>query len=275
MNFPRVKKTLKSLKDLPFPDKVQIGILIAIFLQAFLLFYQIYTLSNHFKIQQRPIVGVSNIESVVLGNKILQSEIEENDELLIKIIFKNIGESPAFVNYLKIKVFYGYFLKNNEKPCFHTHALYGSVLKKSSYPLGEEVPIESSEFFKNSVLNPNQTTEYITMDDAKKLMDRIRSYTTNREAPIFIECEVSYSDILKSDHYWYNCVYELQWPAAKHITIFSNLSISNADDHPIHLTYGQLLEKVAKRQKVKPVMDAIIKGAEDLSKIVNFDCVNQ
>jgi len=270
-----IKKVFKNLKDLSIPVKVQICILIAIFLQVVVLTFQTCTMSNHFKIQQRPIVGVSEIESVVLGNKTLQSEIEKDDELLIKIIFKNIGESPAFVNYLKIKVFYGYFLKNNEKLCFHTHALYGSVLKRSSYSLGEEVPIESSEFFKNSVLYPNQTTEYTTMDDAKKLMDRIRSYTTSREAPIFIECEVSYSDILKSDHYWYNCVYELQWPAAKHITILSNLRISNADDHPIHLTYGQLLELVAERQKVKPVMDAIIKGTEDLSKIVNFDCVNQ
>lgn len=276
MNCYRLKKILKSLKDSSTSDKVQIFILIAIFIQAFTLIWQTKTLDDQFKIQQRPVVGVSDIKRNVLGNKTLQSEIGQGDELLINVIFKNIGESVAFVKYIKVKIFYGYFYGDKENPCFKLVSLYG---KNSNnvvrFNISKEVPIESDVFFIDSVLLPNQTTDCSTMVDAKQLMSQIRAFTTSREAPIFIECEVSYTGIDVSKQYWYNCQYDLQWVAAKHITIYSNLIKSNADKKPIHLTSGELLKKVAERQKAKKVIDALKEGGNALKKIFNCDGVNQ
>lgn len=276
MSYDWFKKMLKSLKDSRISDKVQIGILIVIFIQAAGLIWQTYTLNDHFKIQQRPVVGVSDIKRQVLGNKTLQSEIGGGDELLINVIFKNIGESPAFVNYFKVKIFYGYFYGDKENPCFQLVSLYGKNSDSVAvFDLSKEVPIESGVFFIDSVLLPNQTTDCSTMVDAKQLMGQIRSFTTSREAPIFIECEASYTGIDTSEQYWYNCLYELQWVAAKHITIYSNLIKSNADKKPIHLTSGRLLEIVAERQKAETVINALKEGGNTLKKIINCDGVNQ
>ncbi|MDO9528348.1 MAG: hypothetical protein Q7J27_04220 [Syntrophales bacterium] len=239
-------------------DNVQIGILIVIAAQVGVLIWQTGTLKDHFKIQQRPFVGVSEIRSVVLGDNTLQSEIGGSDELLITVVFKNIGKSCAFVKYIKVKMFYGYFHGDKKKPSFRIVSLFGKT-SKSSTPVSnvnKEVPIESIVCFKDSVLFPNQTTDSSTMVDAKQLMDQIRAFTSSREAPIFIECEVSYTDIDKSEQCWYNCLYELQWVAAKHITIYSNLIRSNVDNKPIHLTYRNFFNLVAQRQKVKPAIDA-------------------
>jgi len=261
MSYYRLLKRLESLKKWLKTDKVQVGILIAIFFQGGVLLWQTNTIRTHFKIQQRPIVGVLDVEPIVLGNRNLQSEIESEDEFIISVIFKNIGKSPAFVNYLKVKIFYGFFLGTKEKPCFRIGSMTGQGTKQSAI-LSEEVGVRNVEFFKDSILFPNQTTAYTTMVDAKKLMENIRFYTASREAPIYIECEVSYSPINKSKKYWYNCSYELQWPLAKRITIYSHINKSNAKPEPIHLTYFELLSAVAQRQKVKPVIDALTSGKD-------------
>ncbi|NQT68394.1 MAG: hypothetical protein HQ552_02310 [Desulfobacteraceae bacterium] len=274
MSYYWLKKRLENLKKSPTSDKVQTGILIAIFLQAFVLIIQTCSISNHFKIQQRPIVGISEIQPVVLSNNDLQNEIVAGDEFLINVISKNIGESPAFVKYIKVKIFYGYFFKNQEKLHFCTTDLLGESHKYGSFLMDQEVPSVNNVIFKESVLFPNQTTKYTTMVDAKKLLERIRSYTTLREAPIFIEYEANYFSMDKRDQYWYNGLYELQWPKAKHITIYSHLIKSNAEDKPIHLTNALLLEVVAERQRVKTVVNALSQGGKNLNKIVTFDCSN-
>jgi len=275
MSFCWIKKKLKIFKDRPISDWIQIGILSAIFVQAFFLMSQTNSLKDHFKIQQRPIVGVSEIKPVVLGDRILQSEIVGEDELLIHVIFKNIGVSPAFIRYLKVKIYYGYFFGNKENPSFGIRDLCGGTLKKNSFLPHKEVSTKNVEFSNEVVLFPNQTTEYTTMVAARELMDQIREYTTSREAPILIECEASYTDINKSDQYWHNCIYELQWPLAKHITIYSSLIKSNADDKPIHLTNGQLYTLVAHRQNVESVIDASKPSGKEVDQITNSGSANR
>lgn len=290
MSYYWLKKRLQRLKGFRVSDAVQICILIAIAFQAYFLLKQtsairqqtsamekqLSAMKDHFRIQQRPIVGVSDIRPEVLVDRTLQNEIVPGDELLIHVVFKNIGESPAFIHYLKVKIYCGYFLKNeNGSPCFVIHDLCGGGPKEETISLSEELPSENVTFLKDSVLFPNQTTEYTTMTDAKKLMDRIRAYTSSWEAPIIIECEASYTDIDRKEQYWHNCAYELQWPAAKHITIYSMLRKSNAENKSIHLTYGDVMKLVAKRQRIKNVVDTLEKGGNDLNRVINCEGIDK
>jgi hypothetical protein len=248
-------------------EYIQIAIFVAIFFQGLFLYHQTQTLKEHFQIQQRPVLVVSDIESKVLSEGNLQSKIVDTDEFIINVAFKNIGQSPAFVEYVKVKIFYGYFFKNGDEVRFRINGMAGG---KQSTPLisyAEEVPLGSLILFNNSIFSPNQQETYSTMVDAKELMDNIRLYTTSREAPIFIECEMKYSSsINKTDTYWYNCIYELQWPLAKHITIYSLLKESNSKDKPLHLTLAALIKAVAERQKVDSVTKALNKGGEVLKE---------
>jgi len=202
-----IKKRLQGLKGFCTSNSqllvliVQIFVLIVIAVQVYYfssqtsaMEKQLSAMEKHFKIQQRPIVGVSEIKPVVLGDRILQSEIVGEDELLIHVIFKNIGVSPAFIRYLKVKIYYGYFFGNKENPSFGIRDLCGGTPKKNSFLPHEEVPTKNHKFSDDVVLFPNQTTEYTTMVAARGLMDQIREYTTSREAPILIECEASYTE---------------------------------------------------------------------------------
>ncbi|MEI8173591.1 MAG: hypothetical protein WCH07_08935 [Deltaproteobacteria bacterium] len=248
-------------------EYIQIAIFVAIFLQALFLFYQNHTLNAHFQIQQRPVVVVSDIKSIVLSEENLQSKIGNADEFIINITFKNIGQSPAFVEYVKVKIFYGYFFKDGDNVRFHINAMAGGQQSTPLISYTEEVPLGSLILFKDSIFSPNQQESYSTMVDAKELMDNIRHYTTSREAPIFIECEMKYSSSIdKTDTYWYNCIYELQWPLAKHITIYSLLKESNSKDKPLHLTLAQLVQTVAERQQVKSVITALKSGGKDMQE---------
>jgi hypothetical protein len=257
-------------------DYIQLGILIAQLLvliaisyQGYAIFAQNQTIKDHFKIQRRPVVVVSDIEPTVL-EKNLQEKIDETDEFIIRVIFKNIGETPALVDYIRIKIFCGYFLKDGDKLGFHIYDMVGEAPKKP-FVFDEEVPVTIAELFKDSVFSPTQKIPYTTMVNALELMNNIRSYTTIREAPIYIECEVHYSSIDRSEIYWYNCIYELQWPKTTHTVIYSVMKKSNVKNEPIHLTYGELVSNVSKRQKVNIVIDAIKNGDKDLQKIINFD----
>lgn len=247
-------------------EYILFGTLVAIFLQALILLHQTETLKNHFKIQQRPVLVVSDIESKVFSEGNLQSKIVDTDEFIINITFKNIGQSPAFIEYVKVKIFYGYYLKDGDNIRFRI----SDMASQQSVPYisyTEEVPVGSLILFKDSIFSPNQQESYSTMVDAKKLIENIRRYTTSREAPIFIECEMKYSSSIdKAETYWYNCIYELQWPEAKHITIYSLLKKSNSKDNPIHLTLVQLVQTVAERQRVKPVITALESGGKDMQE---------
>ncbi|PKN70027.1 MAG: hypothetical protein CVU54_08335 [Deltaproteobacteria bacterium HGW-Deltaproteobacteria-12] len=247
-------------------EHIQILIFIAIFCQALFLYYQNQTLKDHFRIQQRPVVVVSDIKSIVLSDGNLQTKIVDTDEFLVNITFKNIGQSPAFVDYVKVKVFYGYFLRDGDEVRFRLQNLTGTQTMPHK-SLAEEVPFSSLTIFKDSIFSPNQQESYSTMVDAKKLMDNIRRYTTSREAPIFIECEMKYSSSIdKTETYKYNCIYELQWPEAKHINIYSLLNGSNSKNEPLHLTLAGLIQIVAERQKVESVTKALESGGEVLKK---------
>jgi hypothetical protein len=258
-------------------DPVQLGILIAqllVFLaiayQGHAIYAQNQTIKDHFKIQRQPVVVVSDIEPTVMANENLQEKIDKTDEFIIKVIFQNIGETPALVDYIRLKIFCGYFSKGREKLDFHLDDMVAERQKKR-FVYDEEVPVTIAERFKDSVFSPNQKIPYTTMVNALELMNNIRSYTTLREAPIYIECEVHYYSIDRSETYWYNCIYELQWPKTTHTVIYSIMKKSNIKNEPLHLTYGELVSNVSERQKVNIVIDAIKNGDKDLQKIINFD----
>jgi hypothetical protein len=268
------RKIARIFKGKWNPDYIQIGILLAIFIQAFIFIWQTATIKNHFAIEQRPIIIVAGIETNVPVNENLQQNIGAGDEFIITIKYQNIGKSSAYVDYVRVKIFYGFFLRNGNNLCFGIKDLAGQHQNKL-LSLDKEVPVGNPEMFRESIVLPNQILQYQTMDDAIELMNNIRAYTSSREAPIFVECEVRYSTIDRSEDYWYNCIYELQWPSAKHITIYSMMIKSNMKDEPLHLTYAGLLRIVAERQKIRNVIDALDNGGKNLDQILNCEGVKR
>ena len=232
-------------------DKIQTGILIVLAIQAGVLIWQTSSLRNHFAIEQRPIV-VSDVRSAVLGGKEFQDDITPGDEFVINVTTKNIGKSPAYIKYIKVKAFTACFIKEQDQLNFQIWDFVTKLASREKINAKDKYHTETVTYFIDSVLSPNQETKYETMVDAKQLIEKIRSYTTTREAPIFVEYEVCYLSMIdKKKQYWHNSIYEIQFPQATHIKIYTLPIVSNIENKPLHLSNHKLLKIVAERQQVK------------------------
>lgn len=100
----------------------KIQLLIFIVLSANLVFFwiQLIIFKEDAEIRQRPFISLE-VKANVIGEKIKLMDLDATDEIKIVLKFENKGLSPADIEYIDARVYYGYFsdIKKDAMPSFY------------------------------------------------------------------------------------------------------------------------------------------------------------
>jgi hypothetical protein len=212
---------------------------------------------KQFNTERRPVVGVFAVSPRIGGSPEKQEAVKKTDELIIDVDIRNGGLSAAKIKLAQVRGYYAFFSKDEAgKPerNFHDLSLKDSY-KITKIEPGKDVPANYIPVMKESNLLPGQSVQYQFMLDAKDVMEETRAFTTSREAAIFIEVSVVYTN-LSGERYWYNSIHQIGWPKAQHNTFQVSLIKSNEEEQPLYMTQGHLFDATAQRQHVQELIQA-------------------